>query len=137
MKSPIGILIFLGICSILVESLGKERKFAFIVSETYENCAPDGQDANGLDMSEFELIAESDTEVALNGSIKFMRKVESTIPCEVYIEKFIRGQWVKELYDKKFNDLCEAIDNPRNAFYKKFEKQKRCPLDVGVKKVNH
>lgn len=83
-------------------------KYGLVVSETVENCAPEGSDAKALDKSNFEIISESDTEFFFNGTIKIMRNYDNA-SFHVYTEKFIRGKWHQEVYNAKRQSFCQSF----------------------------
>ena len=108
------------------------RKFGIIVDEKIENCAPPDQDAKLFDFSNFELIAVTDYETLINGSIKFLKKLDGKIPFHAYSEKFDRGQWHVSVYDARREDCCFSWHDSKEAWYAKLKRHKGCPLEVGV-----
>ena len=111
------------------------RKFGLIIDEKIENCAPPDQDAKVFDSSNVEFIAVADYEAYVNGSVKFLRKVESKIPLHVYTEKFDRGKWHLSVYDTRREDFCSSWHDPKEVWYAKMKRHKGCPLEVGVNKT--
>jgi hypothetical protein len=109
------------------------RKIVPIIDEKFENCATAEEDAEALDRSNIEIIAESDTEVYINGSLKFLRQVGQLLPFRMYAEKLQRdGQWLVESFNIKRPDFCDALHNPTEVWYAKSKKYK-CPLKAGVR----
>ena len=104
------------------------------MDEKIENCAPPDQDAKALDTSNFELIAVTDYESYINGSIKFLKKLDGKIPFHAYTEKFDRGQWHMSVYNAR-RDFCSSWHDPKEVWYAKMERHKGCPLEVGVKRA--
>jgi hypothetical protein len=109
------------------------RKFAIQVDERIENCAPKDQDAKAFDLSEFEIVALSDLDVFINGTMKIIRRIESPVQLQIYAERFYRGQWNSEVVNMKRPDFCTALHDPKETWYMKLNRLKECPLDVGVR----
>lgn len=103
-----------------------------ILDEKLENCTAPGVKAGALDFSEFELIAESDTEIFANGTVKFLKNAASPFKNRVYAEKFDRGQWTPQLIDKKYPDFCAVKNIPSEPFYKYFLDCPKCPFQAGA-----
>jgi hypothetical protein len=120
------------IANILSES---ERKFAVVVDENIENCAPPEKDAKAIDISKFEFIALTDLDVFINGSIKFLKPMEGLNPLHVYLEKFHRNKWFPEVFNAKRPDFCMSFKRPSEAWYAKTKRLKGCPLKAGVRNV--
>ena len=59
-----------GIIFLQLYKLEALRKIAVVAYETIENCASPDEDAKAFDLSNFEIIAESDMDVFLNGTKK-------------------------------------------------------------------
>lgn len=112
-----------------------DRKFAMSVDERIENCADPKFDAKALDLSELELIAESDFEVFINGTAKFTREHRSSIPFQILAERFDRNQWHLSVMNTKRDDFCKSIHNLAELWGAKMMKFKGCPLKVGVRKA--
>ena len=111
------------------------RNFAIIVDEKIENCAPLGQDAKVFDMSNLEIIAVSDYEAYINGSVKFLKKVDGKIPFNIYNEKFDRGQWHISVFNARRSSFCKAWHDPKEIWYTKMKRLKGCSLQIGVNKA--
>jgi hypothetical protein len=56
------------------------RKYGVQMDEKIENCSPEEDDAKAFDLSDLEIIAVTDMDVYVNGSLKIARKFESPIP---------------------------------------------------------
>ena len=106
-------------------------KMEIIMDEKLEVCTESGV-AHGLDFSEFELIAETDTTIFANGSVKFLKNAASPFKNHAYAEKFDRGKWTPQLFDKKYTDFCEVKDNPNEPSYKFFVDCPPCPFPAGA-----
>lgn len=109
-------------------------KIAPVIYEGLEMCVPPEERANKFDYSELEFITESDTVVYLNGSWTFLEEVSSPWKSVLLTERFVRGQWVLETFQKKIDDFCAVIQDPLAPWYKitsKFE-PKHCPFPKGV-----
>lgn len=84
------------------------------------------------DASGFQYIAESDELVRGYGPVKFLHPVKSPYKAHFYAEKFIRGQWNLEIYNRVIPDFCSVMLEPSEIWYKLFEGQKGCPYEAGV-----
>lgn len=104
-----------------------------IIDEKIVNCTKPGVKAGALDFSEFELIAESDTTIFANGSVKFLRSAVLPFKNHVYTEKYERGKWIPQLFDKKFADFCAVKENPKEPSYTYFTHCPKCPFKAGVR----
>ena len=127
--------IFMFLCLPMVQFSYSQllRTFGLIVDEKIENCAPPDQDAKAFDLSKYEFIAVTDYEGYVNGSVKFLRKIDGKIPFHVYTEKFDRGQWHMSVYNAVREDFCSSWHDPKEAWYTKMKRHKGCPLEIGVK----
>lgn len=112
--------------------LSYARKYGIVVDERTENCAKPEEDAHAFNRSSFELIALSDMDVFMNGTIKITKKFRSPIPFHVYAEKFERSEWHLAALDTRRADFCTSMQNPTEVWYLKFQRLKGCPLNVGV-----
>lgn len=59
--------------------------------------------------------------------------MKSPVQYEVFVEKFTRGKWHKEIVNRKGEDFCAVIQNPAEPWYKLFKvfKKKECPFPPG------
>lgn len=121
---------FLFLCSFLFCFV--VGKMEIIIDEKIDNCTKPYEIAEVWDFSNFELIAESDTEVYANGSVKFLKDVDGRWAANIFAEKFYRGQWNIYAFDKKVPDFCASKHNPAELWYKYFKDTKPCPLKAGV-----
>jgi hypothetical protein len=110
-----------------------DARYGVIISETFENCSPQKRDAKALDFSNFEVIAETDTDVYMNGSVKFRRSVGSKTGLHIFYEKFIRSQWNVEVFNANRSSFCASIQNPTEGWYMKTKKLKGYPLKAEVR----
>jgi hypothetical protein len=102
--------------------------------EKFEICVDTEELAGVLDFSEFQIIAESDTDVYLNGSLNFVKEVEAPWKAKIFTEKFDRNEWHIKALDKKISDFCESIRDEKEPWYfvtSKFEPNE-CPFAAGV-----
>lgn len=105
-----------------------------VVDERIEKCTKPGDEVF-LDISNLELIAETDTTVFANGTIRFMKNVGAPWYTHSFSERFQRGQWNLFAFDKKISDFCAVMHRPTELWYKYFKNLKGCPLNVGVSVV--
>lgn len=68
-----------------------------------------------------------------SGNFKVLRKVESPWKTHIYIEKYERGKWHIAIVDKKVNDFCQSIQDPKQIWYRFTSrlKHKNCPFEAG------
>lgn len=90
----------------------------FCLFADYENCTEVANNlrADVIDVSQFKIHTENDTHSFLNGSLKFQRGFE-VLPGRFYAEKFDRGQWFIQAYDRSYPDLCSAFHVSTQPFY--------------------
>lgn len=102
-----------------------------LIDETFENCASPEEDARALDFSNFEIVAETDTNVYTNGTVKVLIDFGKKLPFRVYAEKLQRdGKWMIDSLDIKRSDFCASLYDPAEFWYWK-TKGFRC-LKPGV-----
>lgn len=90
------------------------------------------EDAAGVfDISKLEIVIESDTDIFLNGTWKFLKEVKKWKGQNI-AEQFDRGAWSKRGIDRKWDDFCPQIHNPTELWYNMFKKVKECPFPAGV-----
>lgn len=118
------------ICSMLLKFTS--AKITMILDEGFEKCVEPEEDANVFDFSNAEIVAESDTDVYFNGSVKFLKKVESPWFLHIYTEKFERGEWNVYAMNRKIKDFCAVLHNPLEVWYRYSKNLKGCPLAAGV-----
>lgn len=82
-------------------------------------------------MSQLKLYSENDTHTFLNGIVKF-KKGFDVLPGRFYAEKFDRGQWFIQVFDRSYADLCAAFHDPSQPFYNYCKHFPNCPLKSGV-----
>lgn len=107
-----------------------------IIREGFELCAEPENRAGKLDYSNLEIIAESDEDVFLNGSILFLKEIKAPWKALFFLEKFHRDKWNMEMIKKSVPDFCATIQKPSEPWYfitSKFE-HKDCPFPAGVRK---
>jgi len=109
-------------------------KVVVILYEELEICVPPEERAHRFDLSGLELIAESDTQVYLNGSWKFVRDVNGPWESHFYGERYDRNEWSLYVINRHIPDICAVMQNPTEIWYqitKTFE-PKTCPYPAGV-----
>jgi hypothetical protein len=82
---------------------------------------------------------ESDTEVFLNGSVKFPFGLEAPWKSRFYAEQYVRNQWVSGMVDRKIPDMCDWKLNPAEIWYPYLKDQTNCPIpiDVNILRLTH
>jgi hypothetical protein len=109
-------------------------KYVLVLDEKVDNCAEPGKDAKAWDISDYQVLTETDTESYLNGSFKFLRHFNPPIQMRFYAERFERGQWNVMYLDQKRKDFCSALLNPSEFWYAKMHKlMDSCPIKAGVR----
>lgn len=124
-KKLLAVLSIISVCS---------AKVVPIFYEDYEFCVTPEENAGKFDFSQMEILAETDTEVYLNGSWNFVKEVKSPWKAKFFLERHDRGEWNVDAIYKDMNDLCESIQGPSEPWYyitSKFE-HKNCPFPAGV-----
>lgn len=120
-------------CAIFFPSPSFSR-IEIILHETLENCVQSGEEAGVIDMTKFELIAVSDTEVFLNGTVKFLKAIKAPWIVHAFTEKNIRGQWSLYALEKKIPDFCEVMHRKSEIWFSYMKDLPGCPLEKGVNK---
>lgn len=92
------------------------RKFVLVLDEKVANCAEPANDAKALDLSNYQILIETDTESYFNGSFKFIRDFENPKPVRIYAERFERGKWIVMYLDQKRSDFCTCLLNPTEVW---------------------
>lgn len=103
-----------------------------ILHETIENCAEPGEEAGVFDMTNFELIAESDTDVFINGTVKFLKEIKAPWITHAFTEKFMGGRWSLYALERKFPDFCAVMHSRTEIWYNYMKDLPGCPLKKGV-----
>jgi hypothetical protein len=66
--------------------------------------------------------------------------MKGVVGYEIYLEKFGRGNWHKEILDRKGDDFCAVIQSPSEPWYAMTSSfsQKNCPFAPGhVESFDH
>lgn len=106
-----------------------------IVEDRLELCTKPEDRAGKLDYSGLEIVLLSHEEAFLNGTLKFLKQVKSPWKSGVFVERFHRGKWNIEAFNKKNEDFCVSLRNPLEPFYyitSRYISQK-CPIPAGVR----
>lgn len=110
-------------------------KIIILPEEGIENCAESEEvDARYFNISEVEILVESDVDVFLNGTVTIMRDLHSPWVVEYFAEQFYRGQWNQSPIRRKFDDFCPFFHNPTDVWYKLLKDFPGCDFKAGVKK---
>ena len=104
-------------------------KMELIVDENYEICTKSGIE-RALDFSGFELIAQTDTTIFGNGTVKFLKNATNPFNVRTYAEKFERGKWTPRVFERKISDACELINDPNDPIFKYFIYCPPCPFQA-------
>lgn len=107
-------------------------KIAFLPDDRIEDCTEPGERAGYYDLSEVELIMETDTDIYLNGTFKFLHEVTAPWKARVYTEQFVRDQWVPSVIEKKIPDFCQSLHSPTEPWYNHLKHVQGCPIPAGV-----
>ena len=97
-----------------------------------EECAPEGQHAGIFDFSEFELIPENDTHTFANGKWKFTKPLNIPWPGALITERYERGQWLVQAFNRNYTDICPTLHRPTEPVYDIFKHVAGCPMPAGV-----
>lgn len=111
-------------------------KMEIYLDEKIEKCVDAQDDAGYLDLSDFFIVAESDTSVFLNGSVRFLKTIESPWKVHMVGEKFERGEWNVYAFNKKVADFCAVMHSPAEVWYPYFKDFNGCPIEAGVSSFN-
>jgi hypothetical protein len=105
-----------------------------VVYEGFEICVEPEDRAGVFDFSDIEIFAESDTDMFVNGTWKFLKTVKSPWKWIIFTEKFERNQWNVEAFNRVIPDFCQVIQNQNEPwhFVTKNFKHKNCPFPAGV-----
>lgn len=105
-----------------------------IIYEELEYCVEPKNNARMFDFSQLEIFAETDTNVFLNGTWKFLKEVKSPWISNVFTERYERGQWNVELMNRRIPDFCESIQTKTEIWYHvtQYFEPKTCPFPAGV-----
>lgn len=111
-----------------------EAKIVAIPYEDFEICVPPEERAPNFDYSEMEIIVESDTEAYLNGSWNIVEETKSPWNMTIYSEKYERGVWNVQAFQRRIPDFCRVIQSPFEPWYHISSKfvPKNCPFPKGV-----
>lgn len=105
------------------------------IHDELEICATKEEQAGYFDFSEMELIAVNDTHVYINGKWKFLKEVRKPWQCHIYMERFDRGRWIVNVFNRKYEDFCKVIQDPTQPWFQQTRKwkHKHCPFPKGVR----
>lgn len=107
-------------------------KMDFIIDEKIETCVGSGEAAGAVDISHVELVAETDTKLVINGTVTFLKAIQSPWPTHTFAEKNDRGKWNLYAYEKTVKDFCSVMHKPTEVWYYYMKNLKGCPLQPGV-----
>lgn len=105
----------------------------FINSDEAIDCTKPEESAHVYDFSQLEIVHESDTEAYFNGSIRFLKDINSPWQERHYTEKFERGQWNLAVINTHFQDFCPRINSPTEVWHHQLGNVQGCPIKAGVR----
>jgi hypothetical protein len=117
--------------TLLVFSGEAFARIALFFDEKIEDCTG-GDNAGYYDLSQLEIIVETDTEIFLNGTAKFLHEITSPWKTNVDLEEYVRSEWVPSVVQRKFEDFCEEMHKPTEPWYNNLKDQIGCPIPGGV-----
>lgn len=81
---------------------------------------------------DLHVLIESDTDIFLNGTVKFLKEVKSPWKVYAFAEQYVRDQWVVAMFNRKIPDYCAVMKNPGEFWYAMLKDKKGCPIPEGV-----
>ncbi|XP_070501614.1 uncharacterized protein [Chironomus tepperi] len=104
----------------------------FVPDFQIERCAEyKGMEANIVDTSDMEIHIENDTHAYFNGQLKFNDNIKS-LPTHLYAEHYDRGQWITQVFDRTYDDMCLTAHDKSQPFYPNLNSFPECPLESGT-----
>ena len=88
-------------------------------------------EANIIDTSEVDMHIENDTHAYFIGTVKFKSQFE-VLPFHFYTERYERGQWIMQVMDRKYPDMCVFAHDRTKASYPRLDGFPKCPVEVGL-----
>jgi hypothetical protein len=121
--------------AIIIHSYGAliPRNKKFVFDEKVYEC--DEKSVKKVFDHDLDIIAESEYEMYLNGSLTFLVDIKAPWRIEAVGMKLELGDWHKKL-EKSVQDFCFTKNNPTDIFYPMFGKFKNCPLTKGVRNLS-
>lgn len=109
-------------------------KVQFLVNgDEATDCTKPEESPHVYDFRDLEIVHTSDTEMFVNGSIRFLKDIDSPWQERHYTEKFDRGQWNLALVNTQFQDFCPRIKSPTEAWHFQMRHLPGCPIKAGVR----
>lgn len=99
--------------------------------ENVETCYGSDEPMHLTDHSALKIVAESDEDFYLNGTMIFLKELSGRIKTILIAEQWHRDTWVTSIESTQ-DDTCAAIEDEKLPTYQFFKDQKKCPLVVGV-----
>jgi len=78
------------------------------------------------------LIPENDTHTFINGKWKFNKPVTPPWHGALITERYERGQWQIQAFNRNYTDICPTLHSPTEPTYEIFKHVPGCPMDAGV-----
>lgn len=54
------------------------------------------------------------------------------MPGRVYLEHYVRGKWIVQIFDRTYIDMCVTFHNTGEIFYNQTKHFPNCPIESGV-----
>lgn len=108
------------------------RQKKYIFDENTYDCGDENEIK--LFVLDLDVIAESEYDMYLNGSLTFLADIKAPWRIEAYGKKLEQGEWYRKI-ERKVDDFCFSKNNPADIFHPLFRKFKDCPLKKGVRKM--
>lgn len=129
MKFKIFIRVFILLLVVCTSTQFITRTKKYVFDEKVFDCSE--KDKKKVFNIDLDVIAESEYEMYLNGTMTFLIDIESPWRVEAYGKKLEQGEWYKKV-ERSVRDFCFSKNNPADIFYPLFGKFKNCPISKGV-----
>jgi hypothetical protein len=114
-------------CKIIQSSIGK---IVLLPDDKIEICSEEKSGHFSYDDLHIEI--ESDTDIFLNGSVKFLKEVKSPWNLKAYAEQSVRDKWIVAMFNRKIPDYCAAMKQHGEFWYDMLKDKQGCPILEGV-----
>jgi hypothetical protein len=120
----------------LIAARETSAKVGIFFDDTIEDCTEEGDNAGYYDLSQLEIFIESDTDIYLNGTVKFLQEITSPWKTEVKSDEYVRSEWVPSVVQRKIPDFCAVLHSPIEPWYNFMKDLTGCPISAGVRKTS-
>jgi hypothetical protein len=110
-------------------------KIVLLLDENLEKCVEPEDDDKLFDMDDLDVVIETDTDIFVNGSFKFLKRIESPLKLRVFSEQYVRSKWVISMIDRRIPDACAVMHSPLEVWYKFYKEYPGCPFEAGVRNL--